>query len=292
MLVREFFNRKGGGDLFGVELEMEGDSLPKHIPRGIWKVEEDGSLRGNDNAEYVFQMPLNKEEATNAFSYLIDYLEEFGEGLSPSRRTSTHIHVDCRTLNMNQLFNFIILLIVFEELLVDWCGEERKGNLFCLQTKDAEGFFIRVEDFLNHKHKDYLGDKIRYSAINLAALPKYGSVEVRSLRGTVDKEIFNTWLGVLAHLRKVAEVYDNCWDIVTEMSQDGPVVFSKKILGPFAKTFYTGRGRSLKVLDGIRRGQDIASLVIKQEVQNWFNTEIRKKEEPEIKLDVVFRQEY
>lgn len=51
--IREDFAAKGD---VGIEIEVEGKNLPKHFEK-YWRVEADGSLRGEDNAEYVLEKP-------------------------------------------------------------------------------------------------------------------------------------------------------------------------------------------------------------------------------------------
>lgn len=279
MFVHELFRKETppkGSPRYGIELEMEGTRLPKAIPGPEWRVEHDGSLRGEDNAEYVLKKPMSYEDSLKAFSKLVDYIDLVGEDPDPSRRTSTHVHVDCRGLSMEQLISFIVLFLTFEEFLVDWCGEERKGNLFSLQTKDADGFYVALSSFLTTGATMYLSDNIRYSSINLAALGKYGSVEFRSLRGTLDKEVLGTWLGILDRLRTLAEVYKNPLEIVYEMSVLGPDGFAAKVLGPHLKTFFKGRGKAHKLVGGIRRAQDIAFLYEREGIKGFFNKDVEK----------------
>ena len=279
MFVHELFRKEAppkGSVLYGIELEMEGNILPKVIPGPEWRVEHDGSLRGEDNAEYVLRKPLSYEDSLKAFSKLVYYIDLVGEDPDPSRRTSTHVHVDCRGLHMEQLISFIVLFLTFEEFLVDWCGEERKGNLFSLQTKDAEGFYVALSSFLTTGTPQYLSDNIRYSSINLAALGKYGSVEFRSLRGTLDKKVLGTWLSVLDRLRNLAEVYKNPLEVVYEMSVLGPDGFAAKVLGPHLKAFFKGRGKAQKLVGGIRRAQDIAFLYEREDVKGFFNKVVEK----------------
>ena len=260
MNVDKFFRVHKQKRDVGVEIEVEGHSLYKgHLD--YWYVEHDGSLRGEDNAEYVLREPLSQEGLKEALLEINKTFELHKAEVDMSRRTSTHVHINCTQLSMIELFNFITLLLIFEESLVDWCGDERNGNLFCLQSKDAEGMLQNLKKFAKGKEKGHLADDIRYSAINLAALNKYGTVELRSLEGTLDTTRILTWVGVLLQLREVAKTFENPMDIISNLSLEAPRAFSKRMLGKYTKFLFVGKKRIRKVLDGARRAQDIAYTV-------------------------------
>lgn len=243
-----------GADV-GVEIEVEGRRLPKAgIPS--WNVERDGSLRGDDNAEYVLATPVSLKHLRTKLTRLTYHFKEAGAEVDFSRRTSTHVHINCTEMEMLHLFNFLTLLFIFEEFLVGWCEEHRSGNLFCLQSKDAEGVYDSLRSFAGTRDRRYLRDNIRYSAINLAALGKYGTVELRSLEGTVDTDRIETWCNVMCHLRDKAEVFKNPRDIMENMSELEPVKFANEMLGEYSRTLFVGKGRNKKIIEAVRRVQD------------------------------------
>lgn len=255
--VLKFFNIiRQAGDV-GVEIEVEGRNLYKDMLQD-WRVEHDGSLRGQDNAEYVLRKPLPPKELREAIKDLKKTFDKAGSKVDLSRRTSTHVHINCTNLKMIELMNYVTLLLIFEEFLVDWCGGDRNGNLFCLQSKDAEGLIEVLRIFVQEPNKQHFQDNIRYSAINLAALNKYGSLEMRSLRGTIDEDEIMLWVDTLLHLRERAAMYSNPIEIVQSTSLDGIEKFVKDNLGTKAKVFYKGRNKARKLMEAIRRVQDVA----------------------------------
>jgi len=260
MKVQRFFNTVPVKEDVGVEIEVEG----KHLFKGhldYWHLEHDGSLRGEDNVEYVLRRPVEIKGLKIALEELNGCLKEHGSVVDMSRRTSTHVHINCTGLEMIELFNFLTLLFIFEELLVGWCGDDRDGNLFCLQSKDAEGLLVSFLAFAREKERGYLENQVRYSAINLASLNKYGTVELRSLEGTLDEERIMKWTSTLLSLREAAKTFKNPMEIIAALSEKEPKVFSKDMLGKHHRSFFKGLGRSRKILDGARRVQDIAYLV-------------------------------
>lgn len=244
------------GDV-GVEIETEGFNLARDVGK-YWRAERDGSLRGEDNIEYVLKRPSSLQELKRALAYLNLCLEDEGSEVDMSRRTSTHVHINVCDMSMTHLVNYIVLLLIFEDFLVDWCNPSRKGNLFCLRSSDAEGMILALTAFLRTGQRFNLHDNIRYSAINLASLSKYGSVEIRSLEGTVDSARITEWCEFLLHLREKAKTFNNPTQIIEDMSVMEYLPFVKSILGKHYRTLYKGKGKQARLLEAIRRAQDVA----------------------------------
>src|SRR3546814_4763102 len=92
-----------------------------------------------------------------------------------------------------RLCSFFALYFLVEELLTAWCGEHRVGNLFCLRAKDAPAIVSEIKKTLQNE-KIYFHDGMHYAGLNAGALTKFGSVEIRSLRGVNDKQIIEDWV--------------------------------------------------------------------------------------------------
>src|ERR1043165_8409309 len=117
----------------GIEIEMEGSRLPGKVVQPIsngqiWTVHTDGSLR-NGGLEYLLSAPIPKAYVTEALEILYGTFKSNGSRLNPSNRCSTHIHINCDGLKINELTSLICLWGVIEDVMVNWCGERRVGNL-------------------------------------------------------------------------------------------------------------------------------------------------------------------
>ena len=111
MNVDKFFRVHKQKQDVGVEIEVEGRHLYKgHLDH--WFVEHDGSLRGEDNAEYVLIKPLSQEGLKEALLAINKTFKLHETEVDMSRRTSTHVHINCTQLSMIELFNFITLLLI------------------------------------------------------------------------------------------------------------------------------------------------------------------------------------
>ena len=116
------------GDLFGVELELEGRgvALQDVATRG-WTRHHDGSLRGESN-EFCTAGPKTFTETQKLVTELFKKFKDNGVKINDSIRTSTHVHLNFGDKTMKQVVNFFVLFTVLEEVLAYYSGEDRKGN--------------------------------------------------------------------------------------------------------------------------------------------------------------------
>lgn len=227
------------GDI-GMEIETEGEDLQIPPPQ-IWATEDDGSLRGAfpiQRAEYVLRKPLPYKGVEKALNVLNK--TQAAAKLNFSFRTSCHVHMNVLNLNEVQITNTIYTYLLLEPVLFEYCGKERQGNRFCLRLSDAEFLMEYVRE---HIKKGFAfstgigGDAVRYAAINLAAIGRYGSLEFRGMRGTMDPQILLPWVRVLLNIRSFAEKSKDPLEIRDIVEKIGPQAFMEKIFGEDAPLF-------------------------------------------------------
>jgi hypothetical protein len=271
-ILRKYLKATSGS--VGIEVEVEGNKFPK--PPGMesthkavpmegwnfWHYVKDGSLRGQDNAEYVLGKPIEFEQVPEAVAELTDKLQAFGSKLDDSNRTSVHVHLNVQQFHMNRLTAFIALYLCFEEVLTEWCGDHRVGNLFCLRGKDAPGALTKIKRFIQSDGQTELHDNLHYAGLNTNALTKFGSLEIRTLRGPTDFSIIQDWVNILERLYKLSAEYLDPRDIPALFSQQGPLEFFNTVLGEQGPVLRAGidfddeRVRD-SMYEGIRLAQDL-----------------------------------
>ena len=258
----------------GIEVEVEGNRFPK--PPGkesthkampmegwnFWHYVKDGSLRGKDNAEYVLGKPIEFEEVPDALAELISKLKEYGSKLDDSNRTSVHVHLNVQHFHMNRLTSFIALYLCFEEILTEWCGDHRVGNLFCLRGKDAPGALTKIRQFIQSDGQTELPDNLHYAGLNTNALTKFGSLEIRSMRGPTDLSLIQSWINILERIYKLSAEYSDPRDIPAQFSQQGPMSFFETVLGDQGSVLRAGIDFDDEhirdsMYEGIRLAQDL-----------------------------------
>lgn len=253
-LARRF---KTSGDV-GIEIEVEGVDLPR--AERFWKNEEDGSLRG-ESREYVLEKPMKLKEARLALSYLDAQYKAHGTTVHDSVRAGVHVHVNVQDLNMIELYNFMVLYLILEDVLVKWCGPTREGNLFCLRSSDTDFLIHELQYVASSRAFGTLhSDALRYASMNVKALGTYGSLEFRAMRGTRDLDSIYLWAEVLVGLREVAKGFENPYKVIELFSQGTPKEFLITALGKHAKAFACEDYTRL-LSDGMRRAQDVAYCV-------------------------------
>jgi hypothetical protein len=216
----------------GIEIEVEGHHLPKSssVP-APWVYHVDHSLRGADNGEYVLSRPIKFDETDKTLKALWDAFKACKTKIDESNRTSVHVHLNCQGFHLNRLASFAALYFCFEEILTQWCGEHRVGNLFCLRAIDAPAIVTHFKKFLKADGQYKLYDNLHYSGMNFQALAKYGSIEIRSLRGVSDPKVIIDWVNILRRLYDLSAEYTDPRGICEEFSANGPIMFFNSILG-------------------------------------------------------------
>lgn len=225
--------RPSVGDV-GIEVEVEGKNL-NPIDSDFWKTEDDGSLRGlfpNERSEYVLKKPVKIRSVQGALEELIEHQKD--AKLNFSFRCSVHVHINVGGLTHEQFLAYLYLVILLEAPLMTLCGEGRIGNRFCLRVLDAEGY---VDDLRNAFRDGPLAlarvapAAVRYSAINIASVAKYGSLEFRGMRGTLDMDTLVPWCQTLYRLREMAKKFGDPINVHDAFIKAGNSAFAKKCLG-------------------------------------------------------------
>lgn len=260
----------------GMEIELEGAYLYKS-PTKWWSASKDDSLRKykdtHDPMEYILREPISRNNLDIALDYLIKRLTREKTYVHLSERTSVHVHLNVSNWTMVQVFTLITLYTILEGVIINWCGEHRVGNLFCLRMMDAQAYVKRLNHIISHGHyNDLQSDDLRYSACNVTSLSKYGSLEFRSLRGTIDKKIITTWVDILLRLMEVSLAFDNPQEVIHTFQHSGPAHFFTTCLGELESLFSADKSMNDKLWYGSRLAREIAFAT------DWKKTKRLRKE--------------
>lgn len=273
--VEEMFNGRHVEGEVGIEIECEGRNLAKRVPK-YWTTHADGSLRG-ESIEYVLAAPISREAVGDALKVLNDELKKVGSVVNESYRTSVHVHLNTQAFKIRTVYNQLVLYMLFEDLLVEFCGKDRIGNLFCLRAQDAENLIQVLSDAVKTgNYGNFHGDHLRYAAVNINALGKYGSLEFRAFRGTTNSKDIEQWVSILLKIKDAAAVYDNPTEICRDFSVVGPRAFMNKVFGPeISAVLERYKDYEKRLISGVRLVQDIAFAI-----DDWSSWKKGDKEEP------------
>lgn len=260
-----FNAKKSQAGEVGIEIEVEGKRLPAVTcdpPPAPWEYKPDHSLRGDETGEYVLSRPINFDKVPAALDKLWNCFSTCKTKFNDSNRTSVHVHLNCQNWHMNRLASFSAMYFVLEEVLTDWCGEHRVGNLFCLRAKDALAIVSWMRKFIQKDGEIDLPDGLHYAGLNPQALAKFGSIEIRTLRGVSDQQTVQDWVNILGRLYSLSGEFPDPREVCYLFSQNGPTAFFNKLLGEMTNKVREGVSMTAEEIQdsmyaGIRRAQDI-----------------------------------
>lgn len=219
--------KERNGDI-GIEIEAEGAiKFNDSVTGKKWAVKEEHSLR-NGGIELATNTPYVIKNIPN----VIEQYKELTAGSTfdyTSWRTSVHIHANVQKYTVRQIFSILMAFWMFEDIFCRLNGSGREGNLHCLRLRDADGLYlnIRRDIFQGRFLSRVTQNDFRYAALNLAAIPKFGSVEFRFMRFPENLDDVSIWAETLHKL--VTSAVELSWEQVRDMYQ-API---SEILGKF-----------------------------------------------------------
>lgn len=206
-ISKPYFQKIREGDI-GLELEMEASNsfpwaelgdTPCPVTNAKWQAKEDHSLR--NGVEYVLSKPCDISSVRLLLEGLYKDISDFKTKLRLSNRCSTHVHLNFTGQKLDKITNFIVLWGLFEKVLIDWWGEKRKTNHFCLSIEDSPATVEEWEKFLRGRGWNVY-DGMKYSALNLLRMRDLGSIEIRCGDATEDIERLVAWAELLWSMRE------------------------------------------------------------------------------------------
>lgn len=222
----------------GLELEVEGRNLPSQgslesivsstLSR-TWQAKRDGSLRGPEALEYVLDSPIFLGEVDGMVSGLWEKFQLNNTVLENSNRCSTHVHININGKKINELTSIIGLWMTFEEVLINWCGENRIRNHHCLSSKDCNSV-INAWRGLLHTGNTRFNDGLKYSALNILTIFSFGSLEFRCGMAPNNPKQVASWAKFLYNFVEYASnTYKNPQTIANDLSERGALQILQEI---------------------------------------------------------------
>lgn len=181
----------------GIEVETENVQIWHQSGFPYWKITEDGSLR-NSGREFI-TVPIKAFRAENALTTLFKY--QINSDIEFTERTSIHVHMNVRTLTLDQLRAMILLYILFEKALFRYVHKDRYNNIFCVPLTETNF----GEKLINLFHSNTISlSWMKYTALNLLPIWEKGTIEFRHLHGTKDIPEIMGWINLILCLKKMA----------------------------------------------------------------------------------------
>lgn len=249
--------------LVGIEIELEGIGRVRVDSRTFnkyWKTVEDGSLR-DGGVEFVLSRPFAGKDLERALYSFDRNIAKGQRGIKISPRTSVHVHIDVRDLTFVQLTRFISIYAIFEEALFNMVGQERKNNIFSTSLANAEGGLRKLGSFGNNPNpaeaRHILLHFTKYSACNISAVKKYGSLEFRNHEGTYDIARIAKWINVLLRMKDAAiNMEIPVEEMFSRISMEGTQTFFRDVFREYSEEL-DYPNLEFDMYAGLRLAQDI-----------------------------------
>jgi hypothetical protein len=218
----------------GIEIEVEANDQPSlnTTDNSWWSTTSDSSL-WNEGREYIYRIPFNRKEVAPSLEYIQRRFQENYCHIDYTIRAGTHVHVNMQRYTMKQMMIFTMCYFTVENLLTDFCGEDRVGNLFCLRLQDAENLRDQIVGALQGQsyYDMFQENEVKYAACNFASLWRFGTVEFRAMGTYPNFERIQDWVNILLNIKDQSLGYENMLDIIEDFSYLGPRGFAEKIIG-------------------------------------------------------------
>lgn len=187
--------------LFGMEVEVENvpDPVVRCQKQPYWTITTDNSLR--DYGYEFITPPLRADQFEGALKQL-NYSLPNNCRFTP--RTSVHVHMNVRDLNIEQINSLILIYTVMEGVLFNWVGT-RKDNVFCIPIIDTD-YVQNYITFVNDP-RDMVESWNKYTAFNMQPVCTKGTVEFRHMYGTANVNVLLKWINILSKLKQFAKKY-------------------------------------------------------------------------------------
>lgn len=185
--------------LYGVEVEYENVIDPPNVRDIRWNVTPDGSLR-NNGLEFITH-PISLHQAVTAFRHLNRVAGQ--ESWEDTARTGIHVHADMRDLTFDRVKGVIAAYAAFEPLMFRLVDTTREENIYCVPWYRAPDQ-ARVVPFLGRRRIDTERTAgvglVKYSALYLRPLWKFGTLEFRQAETWRDPAPFRRWICAISRL--------------------------------------------------------------------------------------------
>lgn len=198
----------------GIEIEVEGYEgrrrdrfiqRPGVIPNDnenldLWRIVNDGSLR-NGGAEFV-SIPVAGVNITQALEQFDTFIED--KDLTISERAGVHVHLDMTDATLKQLRNFLVVYTIYEKDIFNYVDEDRMNNPYCVPITES----LELQDLLSsfsgsdRNIHSAVNRWPKYSALNCAALLRYGTLEFRMHEATLDTARMLEFINLILSMKR------------------------------------------------------------------------------------------
>lgn len=245
----------------------------------FYKVVGDGSLR-DGGIEMIFKEPLMGEQLQDAIARMCRDPQECP--LSQTYRTSIHVHIDARDMEIEHLKSALLIYAMVESGMFAFVGQDRDSSNYSVPWYASTRHLREIADSLFcARNGAGIRDKIariqRYGALNINALRKYGSLEFRHLGQTLDLGTINNWVSGCMHIKRAALAYS--YDDVCKWTYEQARPVYERVFGVLWPLFHNNVTEEQHDISFATAGMLLSFLEIEQ-ASKQIGTKFGKGENP------------
>lgn len=215
--------------VLGVEIETElcthnSDWYHTNLkPFGI-DTKTDGSLR-TVNRLPAYEFITRPTAMSNLLPVLRGFYQVTGfNEQNYTDRTSVHVHANCVDMTWEQVANLALIYTVVEEILFEFVNNRpgyrdnwsRDTNIYCVPWNQCRNHLGLINSFIKTPLEGVARWQ-KYTALNLAPLQTFGTVEFRHMHGTANMTKLATWINLIGSIMKMAKA-QNLADLSAEIN--------------------------------------------------------------------------
>ncbi len=280
-------NKVKQGDV-GIEIEAEYQNpfSGESDRLSFWQIKGDGSLR-NNGYEFVLTNPVKVDLLSKVLTEWKHFILKNRMKYIHSNRCSVHIHNNVQNFTVLETITAICCYWLVEPYLMAFCGESRKGNNFCLSLRDADAVHTQlIKNIKSGKFfEGFHNDGFRYSSLNPEAIQKFGSIEIRTMRGTDKIDEIEAWAKINHEIFSNSKQFKDPQDLMNKFNQHGPDYILRTLLSPASKTMleYVNKGKkSAEMIE-----ENALYILEVAEARDTWDIDLEQNEKKEIEKKVT-----
>lgn len=170
------------GFTFGIELETcQSENYADLEGETTWGCVPEASTSGREFVSPVLRGDLGLFEVK-------EFIQKWGSEWEVDNYCGTHVHIGLKKFSMEQQRRIAYGYYCMWPFISDVIGPERANNSMCGPPQWSLADLMEAGDI-----EDFAEARDRFEFVNWRSLLKYGTIEIRCLKGTLDSALIAQW---------------------------------------------------------------------------------------------------
>lgn len=180
---RNSYNLVPRGFTYGVELETSSSENYADLEgKTSWGCVPEASTSGRE-----FVSPILKGDA--GLTELTNFIAKWGDDWEVDNYCGTHIHIGLHKFSLDQKRRIAYAYHCAWGFIAEMIGPQRSQNSMCGAPQWTLADLMMAGDI-----EDFAEARDRFEFVNWRSLLKYGTIEIRCLKGTLSVELISAWI--------------------------------------------------------------------------------------------------